>query len=109
MICISSLVSIKASDVDYKLHEVSEDPSEDPSLCQTQGGVVELRLYLRVQQGELAGDTEVGRTDPLVSLQVFLQMIFTTEWLVAAGDVAGERLHPGVDPLVPGQLLVPGE
>ena len=88
---------------------VSEEPSEDPSLCQTQGGVVELRLHLRVQQGELAGDTEVGRTDPLVSLQVFLQMIFTTEWLVAAGDVAGERLHPGVDPLVPGQLLVPGE
>ena len=46
---------------------------------------------------------------PLVGLQVFLQMILPPEGFVAAGDVAGEGLDSGVDPLVAGQLLVTSE
>ena len=47
--------------------------------------------------------------EPLMGLHVLLEMIFTTEGLPAPGQGAAEGLDPGVDPLVPGKLLVPCE
>ena len=44
-----------------------------------------------------------------MGLHVLLEMIFTTEGLPAPGQGAAEGLDPGVDPLVPGELLVPCE
>ena len=58
---------------------------------------------------ELGRDTKVGTRHPLVGLQMFLQVVLPPERFVAAGNMAGEGLHPGVDPLVAGQLLVPRE
>ena len=47
--------------------------------------------------------------EPLMGLHVLLEMIFTTEGLPAPWQGAAEGLDPGVDPLVPGELLVPSE
>ena len=44
-----------------------------------------------------------------MGLEVLLEVILPPERFVTARDVTGEGLDPGVDPLVPGQLLVPGE
>ena len=44
---------------------------------------------------------------PLVGLHVLLEVILPPEGLPAPGQGAGEGLDPGVDPLVPGELLVP--
>ena len=62
-----------------------------------------------VKDRELARQTNVWRHYPLVGLEVLLEVILPPERFVTAGDVTGEGLDPGVDPLVPGQLLVPGE
>ena len=48
-----------------------------------------------------------GTGEPLVGLHVLLEVILTTEGLPAPGQGATEGLDPSVDPLVPGELLVP--
>ena len=45
--------------------------------------------------------------EPLVGLHVLLEVILPSKGLPAPGQGAGEGLDPGVDPLVPGKLLVP--
>ena len=50
-----------------------------------------------------------GTGEPLVGLHVLLEVILTTEGLPAPGQGAAEGLDPSVDPLVPGELLVPRE
>ena len=47
--------------------------------------------------------------EPLMGLHVLLEVILPPEWLPTPGQGAGEGLDPGVDPLVPGELLVPCE
>ena len=48
-----------------------------------------------------------GTGEPLVGLHVLLEVILTTKGLPAPGQGAAEGLDTGVDPLVPGELLVP--
>ena len=48
-----------------------------------------------------------GTGEPLVGLHVLLEVILTTEGLPAPGQGAAEGLDPGVDSLVPCELLVP--
>ena len=44
-----------------------------------------------------------------MSLHVLLEVILPSEGLPAARQGAGEGLDPGVDPLVPRELLISGE
>ena len=61
-------------------------------------------------QGRRHDSKVIGRPgEPLVGLHVLLEVILPPEWLPAPGQGAGEGLDPGVDPLVPGQLLIPCE
>ena len=61
-------------------------------------------------QGRRHDSKVIGRPgEPLVCLHVLLEVILPPEWLPTPGQGAGEGLDPGVDPLVPGELLVPCE
>ena len=63
------------------------------------------------EDSQLAGESQVegGPCQSLVGLQVLLQVVLPPEGFVTARDVAGEGLDPGVDPLVPRELLISGE
>ena len=58
-----------------------------------------------VKDRELARQTNVWRHYPLVGLEVLLEVILPPERFVTAGDVTGEGLDPGVDPLVASQMM----
>ena len=61
-------------------------------------------------QGRRNDSKMIGRPgEPLVGLHVLLEVILSPERLPTPGQGAGEGLDPGVDPLVPGELLVPCE